>query len=82
VRDAFRESVTRAAVGADVSASVGFEHAPIACEKDVNTAAKALGITPGGVRWALRNGTLGGRKLGRQWLIGDDDIELYRRRCA
>jgi hypothetical protein len=82
VRDSFKECITRAATNADASSSVVFEQHSLGFEKDVNAAAKALGITTGGVRWALRNGRLGGRKIGRQWLVSDEDIEFYRQRSA
>ena len=48
----------------------------------MNAAAEALGITPAGVRWALRTGRLGGRKVGRQWLVADTDIADYKDRQA
>jgi excisionase family DNA binding protein len=82
VRDSLKSCLTRAATNAAASAPVVFEPVALPLEKDVNAAAEALGITPGGVRWALSKGRLGGRKLGRQWLISDEDIELYKLRSA
>ena len=68
----------RAAANADVSTKAVIAQGVLAFDKDVNDAAEVLGITPGGVRWACRNGRLGGKKSGRQWLTTDEEIEMYR----
>ena len=78
MRGDLKECIARAAANADVSTKAAIAQGVLAFEKDVNAAAEVLGITPGGVRWACRNGRLGGRKIGRQWLITDEEIEMYR----
>lgn len=78
MRSDLKECIARAAANADVSAKAVMAQEVLSFEKDVNSAAEALGITPGGVRWACREGRLG-RKIGRQWLISDEEIEMYRR---
>jgi hypothetical protein len=78
MRAGFKTCLTRAAANASVSAKVVSAQDILGLEQDVNAAAEALGITPAGVRWALRTGRLGGRKIGRNWLIGDEDIEMYK----
>jgi hypothetical protein len=82
MRDGLKDCLTRAAANAGVSAKVVSAQDVLGLEQDVNAAAEALGITPAGVRWALRTGRLGGRKVGRQWLVADTDIADYRNRQA
>ena len=78
IRRDFKDCITRAAANADVSTKAVSPQSVLAFDKDVNDAAEALGITTGGVRWAFRNGKLGGKKKGRQWLTSDEEIEMYR----
>lgn len=41
-------------------------------------AAERIGCTSRAIRLALEEGRLLGRKFGRQWLIGESDLEDYR----
>lgn len=82
LRTSINRAATDAATDASVSASVPFRHPDLQLELDVNAAAKALGISASGVRDALRTGRLGGRKVGRQWLVTQEDIEMYQNRQA
>jgi Helix-turn-helix domain len=82
IRGGFNDCLTYASANASVSTKALSAQSDLRFEQDVNAAAEALGITPAGVRWALRTGRLGGRKVGRQWLVTDTDIENYRNRQA
>ena len=77
MRDDLKECIARAATNADVSTKAAIAQGVLAFEKDVNAAAEALRISPGGVRWACRAGRLG-RKVGDRWRITDEEIEMYR----
>jgi Helix-turn-helix domain len=78
MRNGLKDCITRAGANAGVSTKALSAHGDLGFEQDVNAAAEALGITPAGVRWALRTGRLGGRKVGRNWLISVEEIEMYR----
>ncbi len=40
-------------------------------------AARIVGISPGGIRFAIRAGLLSARKIGRDWLIDRAEAERY-----
>jgi excisionase family DNA binding protein len=42
-------------------------------------AASILGLSPGTLRWQIRNGRLVGQKVGRDWLVAPSEVERYRR---
>lgn len=77
MRDELRVCLARAAASAGVSAQDGRAETVLTSSKSPAAAAKALGIKPGSVRWACRNGLLGTR-IGDRWLITDEEIEDYR----
>jgi hypothetical protein len=77
IRSDLSTCITRAAANADVSTKEVLAESILAFEKSPDAAAEILGIKPGSVRWACRNGKLG-RKVGDRWLISDEEIEMYR----
>jgi hypothetical protein len=44
---------------------------------DTTTAARLLGITPGGVAWLCRNGRLAADRIGGRWLIASAALHVY-----
>ncbi len=46
---------------------------------DTATAARSLGITPGGVTWLCRHGRLAATRCGGRWLIDTAALRYYQR---
>lgn len=42
-------------------------------------AAALLGVTPDNLRGAIKRGSLQARKLGRDWIVEEDEVERYRK---
>lgn len=47
---------------------------------DTATAARVLGITPGGVAWLCRNGRLTATRVGGRWLVDTVSLRTYERK--
>ena len=47
------------------------------CVADTATAARMLGMTPGGVAWLCRNGRLTATRVGGRWLVDTASLRTY-----
>lgn len=77
MRDDLRTSLIRAAGLADATKNGVLAEVDLAWDKSPEAAAEMLGVKADSVRAACRAGRLG-RKVRGQWLISDEEIEMYR----
>jgi hypothetical protein len=70
-------AATDASTGGHVSAEQVLADAGLALDLSPSMAAKALGVSASGVRFACRAGHLG-RKVGDRWLISRSELEVYQ----
>jgi hypothetical protein len=77
MRDDLRTSLIRAAGLADATKNGVLVEVDLTWEKSPEAAAEILGMKVGSVQAACRAGRFG-RKVRGQWLITDQEIEVYR----
>jgi hypothetical protein len=77
IRDELRTSLIRAAGLADATKTRVLAEVDLVWDKSPEAAAEILGIKADSMRAACRAGRLG-RKVRGQWLITDEEIEVYR----
>jgi Helix-turn-helix domain len=83
LRAEYRAGLARAAAAADaptdghVSGEEVLADAGLALDMSPSMAAKALGVSASGVRFACRAGHLGS-KVGDRWLISRQELEVYK----
>ena len=80
IRRELTSSVSRDDARADTSGSDAVQQFVAHLEQrvvDTATAARMLGMTPGGVAWLCRNGRLTATRSGRRWLVDTASLRIY-----